>query len=222
MLKNLENCLLFNGLKTKEIEDIFSQIPYQIKKYEKEEVVALSDTALSGMLILLHGSVRGEMNDDGGKTIKIEDIEPPNLLAPAFLFGSHNRYPVTIIANTFSQVMNIRKDDFLKLLQSNARILTNYLDNVSNRAQFLSQKLRFLSFHTIKGKLAHYFLQMARKAGQDEFHSPKSQSELADMFGVTRPSLSRAIREMDKDELILADGKIIRILDKKGLMDLLK
>jgi CRP-like cAMP-binding protein len=222
MLKNLSQCIIFNGLKNSDIETLFESIPYKIKKFQKEDMIVQADAEVKNLLIVIDGSVRGEMTDVSGKTIKIEDIESPNLLAPAFLFGMQNRFPVTLVANKAVSILFIQKADFLKLMQSNTKILSNYLDNICNRAQFLSGKIRFLSFQTIKGKLAHFFIQLANKSGNEEFIMQKSQNELAEMFGVTRPSLSRALREMDKDELIHADGKHIKILDKEGLLDLLK
>jgi len=222
MIKNLTHCILFKGLKNDDIASLFESIPYQIKKFQREDFIALADSEVKSLLIVIEGSVRGEMTDDSGKTIKIEDIESPNLLAPAFLFGMQNKFPVTIVANNQVSILYIQKPDFLKLLQSNSKILSNYLDNICNRAQFLSGKIKFLSFQTIKGKLAHFIIQMANKSGKEEFIMQKSQNELAEMFGVTRPSLSRALREMDKDELVHADGKHIKILDREGLLDLLK
>ena len=48
---------------------------------------------VANLLIVLSGSVRGEMIDYSGKTVKIEDIEAPKPLAAAFLFGKENRFP---------------------------------------------------------------------------------------------------------------------------------
>ena len=64
---------------------------------------------------------------------------------------------------------------------------------------FLSQKLHFLSFKTIKGKVAHFFLTQAG----EKFHSielKNTQQQLADLFGVTRPSLARVFGEMQKED----------------------
>jgi CRP/FNR family transcriptional regulator, dissimilatory nitrate respiration regulator len=221
-MKNLENCLLFKGLKSNQIDALFKNTPYQLKHFGKEDLIAVAETEVLSLFILLEGSVRGEMTDDSGKTIKIEDIEGPNLLAPAFLFGNNNRFPVTIIANVASEIMIVQKLDFLRLMQSNVQILSNFLNNISSRTQFLSSKLRFMSFQTLKGKLAHFFIQHSKMTGKADFICPKSQNQLAEMFGVARPSLSRAIREMDREGLIVAEGKNIRILNRSGLLGLLK
>ena len=92
---------------------------------------------------------------------------------------------------------------------------------ISSRAQFLSDKIRFLNFQTIKGKLAHYLLQL-ESSQQGEIILTKSQEELATLFGVTRPSLGRALRDLHNDGLIEAKAKSILIIDRQGLMALLR
>lgn len=222
MYNELKECTLFKGLSEEQIVNIFSEISYKEKTYGKDDIVANSDDECRNLLIVIEGSVKGEMVDFSGKTIKIEDIESPRALAPAFLFGKNNRYPVTIVANNNATVLSISKEVFIEMLMSNKRILTNYLNSIANRAQFLSNKIRFLSFNTIKGKIAHFLLQIRQKMKTDSFMMPKSQGELSELFGVARPSLGRAIRELDRDGLIKANGKQIQIIDKEGLSGLLR
>jgi|GEM_PF-6090797 len=47
----------------------------------------------------------------------------------------------------------------------NEKIQLNYLSHVSTKAQFLTRKLKFLSFKTIKGKIAHYLLELNHGKG---------------------------------------------------------
>ncbi len=218
----LAKCSLFKNLESNEITEFLAKVNYHKKIYSKGQVIAHADTEINDLLIILEGSVYGGMMDYSGKTIKIEDIEGPNLLAPAFLFGNNNKFPVTIIANNDALILSIPKAEFISLLQLNKKILSNFLNNISNRAQFLSHKLRSLSFQSIKGKIAHFFLQVSKKTGKDEFVLPKSQNELAEMFGVARPSLSRTMRELNNEGIIHAEGKKIKIINKKGLAGLLK
>ncbi|QQS51164.1 MAG: Crp/Fnr family transcriptional regulator [Bacteroidota bacterium] len=222
MYEELTHCILFNGLTETQIESKFSGIEVSEKQYTKDELIATYDEECRNLLIVMEGSVKGEMVDFSGKTIKIEDIESVRMLAPAFMFGQNNRYPVSIVANNEVRILSISRDNFLSLLMSEKRILTNYLNSISNRAQFLSNKIRFLSFQTIKGKIAHYLLQVRQKTQSDRFVLPKSHNELSELFGVARPSLSRAMSELAKDGYIHTDGKMIEIADKVGLSSLLK
>jgi CRP-like cAMP-binding protein len=98
-------------------------------------------------------------------------------------------------------------------------ILVNFMDMISNRSQFLSEKIKFLNFKTIKGKLAHYILQKAEK-GEIYLKLDKTQNDLADFFGVARPSIARALGEMEDDGYLEARGKNVKLIDKEGLANL--
>ena len=115
--------------------------------------------------------------------------------------------------------MSLEKHDFLKLLMRNDIVLVNFLNMISNRSQFLSEKIKFLNFKTIKGKLAQFILQKA-EGGKSNIILEMTQNDLADFFGVARPSVSRAIGELEQEGFIEAAGKNIRILNKEGLSGL--
>ena len=212
---------IFRGISANELEKLFSQIHFQLRTYQKNDLITQSGEICDRLLIIQRGNVKAEMNDYSGKTIKIEDIEAPRPLATAFLFGKENRFPVTVSANTEVEIVSIPKPEFMKLLQLNSLILNNYLNTISTRAQFLSKRLKFLSFKTIKQKIAHYLLEMAGDRPQTvEIH--QSQEQLAEIFGVTRPSLARTLSEMNREGLIETQRRFIKIVDKNRMNQLLK
>jgi CRP/FNR family transcriptional regulator, dissimilatory nitrate respiration regulator len=216
----LTQCPIFTGISENEAELLMKKIHFQVKSFVKDEIVVVAGEPVLNLNIIISGSVRGEMIDYSGKTIKIEDIEAPKPLATAFLFGRENKFPVTVTANNDVRILSVPVSEFLKLLQFNLQILKNYLNSISSRAQFLSQKLNFLSFKTIKGKVAHFLLDHAG----EKFHSVElknTQQQLADLFGVTRPSLARILGEMQKEGLIGIKNKTVTLLDRKALNELI-
>ncbi len=219
--KSLKRCPVFQGIDEKEANRLLNKVHYQVKEFNKNEIIALAGDPVKNLYIILRGSVSGEIHDYSGNTVKIEDIEAPGPLATAFLFGSDNRFPVTVTANNSVTILSVPIDDFLKLLHLNAQLLKNYLNAISSRAQFLTQKLNLLTIKTIKEKIAYFILQ---KAG-DRFHSielKNNRQELADLFGVTRPALSRVISEMQKEKLIIVEKRTLTILNKEKLNKLIR
>jgi CRP-like cAMP-binding protein len=124
-----------------------------------------------------------------------------------------------VVAVSDGELLLIEKSDFLSLMMINDIILANFLDMISNRSQFLSEKIKFLNFKTIKGKLAHFILQ---KSGREDLtvNLGRTQNDLADFFGVARPSVARALGDMEEEGLLEVKGKIIRILDRARLSQL--
>lgn len=215
----LTSSQLFNGMSVEDIELVLQTVPHQIKKFNPWSTVALCGEKVNSLYLVLAGVVKGEMVDYEGRVIKIEDIPAPGALAVGFLFGVRNVFPVNVICTTEVEILVIDKSAFLDLLQRSNIVLLNFLDMVSNRSQFLSDKIRFLTFKTIKSKLAHYILQQVNK-DSSSIVMDKTQNELAEFFGVARPSVGRALSELEDAGFIEVNRKKIKILDIEGLTDL--
>jgi CRP/FNR family transcriptional regulator, dissimilatory nitrate respiration regulator len=215
----LSNAPLFKGLTTRDIESILLTVPYRTRKFQAGALLSQTGEPVNSLMVVINGVVKGEMVDYAGRVIKIEDVPAPGALASAFMFGNRNRFPVNVIAVSDGELLLIEKPDFLKLLMKNDIMLVNFLDMISNRSQFLSEKIKFLNFKTIKGKLAQFILQRAGKE-KSSIRLDMTQKDLADFFGVARPSVARALGELEEDGLIEANRKNIKILDKNGLADL--
>jgi CRP-like cAMP-binding protein len=222
IIELLLECTLFQGMSYNEISEALKGHLGRVKHHSSGSLIAQAGEELPSLNILLKGSVKGEMVDYTGKVIKIEDIAPPRPLAPAFLFGSRNRYPVNITAGEEVELLSIPRDRFLQILRENEKVLVNFINIVSNRGQFLSSKIKFLSFTTIKGKLAQYLLDLSGHSASGKLVLPHSQSQLAELFGVARPSIGRAIGSLNQDGIIRTRGKIVEILDHAGLTSYLK
>jgi CRP-like cAMP-binding protein len=106
-------------------------------------------------------------------------------------------------------------------MQSSVIVLRNFVNNISSRGQFLSSKIKFLSFSGIKGKLAQYLLDLSGDTASDIVYLPHSQAQLSELFGVTRPSVGRALSELNYDKIIRTEGKRVTILSKNRLSRLL-
>ncbi len=219
-IEKAKACPVLKGLSDSDLIEVLGRINFQIKTYKTDEVLAFQGDEVKSLLILLSGSVRGEMTDFSGRMIKIEDIHAPKPLAGAFIFGKENKFPVEVIANETLKLLVIYKEEFLKLLTISPIIQKNYLDLISSKAQFLSRKIKFLSFKTIKGKAAHFILQL--KPGPDGLLKfPVTQQALADLFGVARPSIARALKDMEDEGVIQAKNRYVEILDHEALVHLL-
>lgn len=218
MYQALINSPIFTGLSEEELEKLFQRCHCFTKNYEVGDIAAFSGEPVNFLIIVLEGSVKGEMVDFSGKIIKIDDIRAPYPLASAFIFGKQNKFPVNVMANEKTKLLYIPKYDFMKMLQADIRLMQNFLNVISGHTQILANKLKFLSFKTIKGKIAQYLLSLAGP-DKDQIELPLTQNDLAEQFGVARPSLARALGEMAEEGMISVDRKVVRILDRKRLRE---
>lgn len=222
MIPVLINNPLFRGITPEKLSANLEEISFHTRSYKKGEILERQGDVCNRLVILTKGSVRGEMIDYSGRLIKVEDIAAPRAIAPLFLFGEENRYPVEVTANEPTEVIEIPKTSVLELFRKNEQFLENYMNLSANYARTLSDKLFFMSFKTIRQKIASYLLRLYKQQQQLHITLDRSQQELSDYFGVSRPSLARELAHMQEDGLLTADRKQITILQKEELVRLIQ
>ena len=215
---DLLSCPICRNMPVNEREAFLEELSYKTKLFKKGECIARQGDTVNALYILLKGSVKTEMVSEAGAVLNIETINAPNPLAPAFLFAENNKFPVDVITLENCEIIAISKASIMKQLACNERFLQEFMTFNSNRAHFLSERLKFLSTKTIKGKLAQYIL--ARTTNMN-FNLNMSQTALAEYFGVARPSLSRSLSEMVSEGIIALKGKTGKVLHIDKLRELI-
>ena len=208
----LKESLIFKGLTSEEIKDILGKIRYETKSYKNKENIAFRGDKINGLNIIIKGSISTEMLAKDGNIRKIEKLEESDVLASAFIFGTNNFYPVDLVAENKVEILNISRENFLKILSLENRILENFLNEISNKTQFLSAKIwSSVNNKTIGEKFSEF---IKNKQKNNELKIDNLQ-DLADSFGVARPSLSRVLREYIEEKKLERIGRNrYKILDK--------
>ncbi|PHH95989.1 Crp/Fnr family transcriptional regulator [Fusobacterium nucleatum] len=212
MIEILKETVVFNGIDEKTIKNILEKNKYEIKKYSPNESIAFRGDEVRGLYIILKGTLTTEMLTEEGNVIKIEELVPSDVIASAFVFGKKNSFPVDLNAKDEAEILFIERKEFLKILFSKEKILENFLNEVSNKTQLLTSKI-WNSFNnkTIKKKFCDY----VKKNQKNSLFSIQNLGALAEYFGVERPSLSRVLSDLVKDEKLERIGRNkYKILDK--------
>ena len=217
MFKNLNKSTIFKGLNENEIRELLNQTNYYTKSFKSDEFIAFRGDKVEAYMLVLEGELVSEMQKVNGKVVKIETLLPYADIAPAFIFGIDNTFPIDLYATKDSKILYIPKNDLINILQKNKTILNNTLNSFSNRTQFLSKKL-WLSNKTIEEKLATHILENLDK--NNIWYIKKSITDLANIFGVSRPSLSRVIAGLVEEEILeRVSNSSFKLLDKDSLLN---
>ena len=213
MIKTLKETVVFNNIDEDIIKDILEKTKYEIKKYSPNESIAFRGDEVKGLYIILKGTLITEMLTEEGNVIKIEELVPSDVIASAFIFGKKNSFPVDLTAKDEVEILYVERKEFLKLLFSQEKILENFLNEISNKTQLLTSKI-WNSFNnkTIKKKFCDY----VKRNQKNNLFSIQNLGALAEFFGVERPSLSRVLSELVKDEKLERIGRNkYKILDEE-------
>lgn len=106
----------FQGITEEELLSLILAPEHARRQCKPADFIAMQGEAYRSLFILCCGSVRTQMVSAEGKQLTIETLKAPQLLAPAFVFASENRFPVNIEAKEKCEILIINKNVFLEFL----------------------------------------------------------------------------------------------------------
>ena len=216
-LNKLENCKLFCEIASAETAKMLDSAEVNLKRYQKDDYIIHRGSFQNSLIILVDGLIESEIIFENGKVLKVTEQKAPYVLSAALIHGHNIEYPIDVIARTDVSVLKIDKEGVFKMMQAHPIFLRNYMQVVAERTNFLYQKLTCFSFRSLREKFILYLLSLSQDQQSDHVIVHKSQSELAQSFGVNRPSLAREVRALHHAGFIEADGKEIKVLCREKL-----
>lgn len=213
---DISSCPLFLHLSQDEVDAIMERSVVEVREVAKGNYVVRQGDLVHTLYLLMEGLVRTEMVTKDGNVLEIEFIEPVRPLAPSFLVATENRYPVDVITADKSVFYLIPKSKWMKEMMQNETLMANFMKVNSNMTVFLSKKVQMMSIKSLKGKLSLYILENTTPQ-QSIFKLKRSQTQLAEYFGVQRPSLARTLGELIREGMISLYKRELTVLDRRKL-----
>lgn len=213
----LQNIDLFKDLSFKDIDYLFTKDLYEIKNYKKNSVIYFQNEKCTRFDIILKGTIIVQEIDSKGNVLTISEFSIGDVLGGNLLFSNRNFYPMTVLSKTDSTILHIKKDLVLKLCQMNAIFLNNFLISISDKTLILTDKIKSLSMKTIRQCIIDFLIYESFSQCSSTIKLEHTKKELAEKFGIQRPSLSRELNKMRKDGLIEYNANSITIINVQPL-----
>ena len=208
-------CPLCSSIPDSEKESFLNDVRFSLKTFKKDEWIISQGEEYVALYILIEGEIKPVMVDEKGDFMHIENIKAPLPLATGFIFAGNNKSPISAIAKRDCKLICIPKDNVFALMKKHDAFMYAILSSISNKIQFLSEKVRLTSLRTIRAKLAYYILKESE--GEDIFHLKSSKQEISNLFGVSRQALTSVMNQLHDEELIFMESRKIKILDRQEL-----
>jgi len=208
-------CPLCNSIPDSQKENFLNEVHFSIKSFKKDDWIISQGEDYTALYILIEGEIKTVMVDEKGDFMHIENIKAPLPIATGFLFAGNNKSPVSAIAKKECKIICIPKDNVFMLMKKHDAFMHAILTSISNKLQFLSEKVRLTSLRTIKAKIAYYLLKESE--GKSEFQLKTSKQEIANLFGVSRQALTNVMKQLDEDNIIEMERRKIKIVNRQAL-----
>lgn len=214
------NNLLFRGISKEKIKEITVGINYVVNIYKKGEVIENEDNKCYYLGLILEGNVELQRIFTNGKYYTLKKFKAGDVFGEALVFVNDSTYPATVISSSKSKVLFINKDEIIKLCLKEEKILENFISLLSSKVIILNDKIKYLSFKSVREKVANYILEESK--GKNEVILNDTKEEVAAYLGMPRPSFSRELNNLKREGLIDYSRKNIVIINRELLEEILE
>ncbi|MFT3983034.1 MAG: Crp/Fnr family transcriptional regulator [Lachnospiraceae bacterium] len=224
MIQKLKSSPLFYGLTEDEISDCLQCSKSNIVSYEKEEMVFFQKDVPTHLMVLIEGTVVICSDTAAGRRSIVATFDRSGeLFGEVFVFLERKEYDHYAQAVTSAKVLWMPKEFLFHTCGEScghhARLISNMLTILAQKAYFLNQKVQILSCATLRQKIVKVLLRNSQADGRVALSM--NREELADFLNTARPSLSRELMNMQEDGLIQVKKRDIYIVDYEELQNIL-
>ncbi len=212
---------LFRGIEPRELKLTLEKFKTSHIVYSADRLIMLRGDKVDSLMILLEGRLQAQIQGLSGKVLRVEVLKPLEPVASGILFAGDNRLPVNLYTETDVELFLIPKEAVLSLCSLNRNFLESFLTDMGDKITVLAEKIKMFQFNTIRQKIAGYILGLSGPRKIRVVKLVYSKEILAEIMGVTRPSLSREFSNLAAEGLISVQGKTVEILNRELLEELI-
>jgi CRP/FNR family transcriptional regulator, cyclic AMP receptor protein len=193
--------------------------------YPKGSLLFVEGEQPRGIFILCSGRAKLTTSSTEGKTLIVKIAEPGEILGiSATILGK--TYEVSAETIEPSQLNFIKRDDFLKFLNSNTEASLHTAQQLSEKYHAAQREIRSLGLsQTTSEKLAKLLTDWCENGGEV---TPKgirlkvllTHEEIAQMIGTTRETVTRLLSDFKRRKIIEVKGSSIFVLAKNQLQSM--
>lgn len=204
----------FSSLDPDEVEQV--ERLFRKKHYEKEQIVLYEEDTSNYMYLIYSGKVRVvKMNEDGKE--QIITIHKKNDFFGEMSLLDGKTSPATIIAHEESLIGLLHKDDFEAHLLSNEGIRKKIIGLLCSRLRDSWEMIKILSFNAenAQDRVISLLDRLGELYGVNDDRGviidvKMTHQQMASYASVTRETMSRVLRTLEKSDIIqVLDGKAI-------------
>jgi CRP-like cAMP-binding protein len=205
---------LFSGLK----EEIYGQLASIVRRaaYKKNGIILGEDEKSSNIYIIIKGEVKTTATSVNGREHVLSIHKKNDFFNEASLIGERGQ-PINAVAIRDTELIVFHRTDFINFLSKNPSVYEKIIEQLIFRLQKSARQESSLALFDVSGRVARFLMDLAmedgeKTAGGEIIITRPTQQEIALRIGTTRESVSRALKEMESNDLIKIIGKRIVIL----------
>ena len=220
MFELLTELPLFRGVTRERMAQAVGTTKFHFLKYPAGETVVSEGDHCSHVRFIISGKVRLSIRNSDGRFIVSQTLTAPDVISPEFLFGRNTIYPGTAKALEDAGILQIAKQDYIKILNSDNIFLFNYLNMLSVIAQKSVSGILSLTGGSLEERIAFWVIGLTQP-GSTEVSISCRHRDLYTLFGVQRSAFIAVLDHMKEKGLIEYDKNTINVLDRRLVCEMI-
>ena len=196
------------------VDDYLAAGLFLKKNYNKNELIHIEGEPCGQIEIIILGEIVIERIGLAGDLMTVNHFQKGDVIGANLIFSSSENYPMTITAKKQTEVIVIEKAVLLELCHSHPAFLMEFVKIISDLSMLIVTKMKNRVSRTIRQSIVTYLNRQFQLQGSTTIQLTMSKKSLAEMFGVSRTSLSRELQKMADEKIIAFDARSIKILDQ--------
>lgn len=212
---------LFRGVTHERIAATVGMAKFHFLKYNQGDVIASAGESCTHIKFLIAGQVTITISNSDERFKISQTLAAPDVISPDFLFGSATIYPGQVVAATDASLVQVSKQDYVKILASDPIFMFNFLNYLSMNAQKCIDGVLAMTNGSIEERLAMWVVAMTQPTAKDIVITCR-QRDMYAMFGVQRSSFYAALdRMVDMGAISYGQGQI-KIHDRRAMLQIMR
>ena len=204
---------IFKGIEPDVIAKYFSDNALTVVNYSPATIIIDPEKNSTDIYVIIKGTVEIQCRSADHKVL-LKTSGAGTIFGLANLYAETETFPTLVCAKTQSEVLLINKQTFKKMLESEPKLMSNFLVFLSKKVIYLNKKIASYTVGNNEKKLAYFLFENELNG---TVSVDMSISDIAVMLDMGRASIYRAFDKLEADGLISRDGRSIRILNKEKL-----
>lgn len=191
-------------------------------QYLKGENIFKQGAFAPYVIYVLKGLVKVYLQTGLDKQINISITKPGDFLAFSSIFGE-TVHTYSTQALTDAEICMIEKERLKQILLQYPKFALQVTSKNYRTEKHLLEIIKNISYKQMRGKLASALLYLSHEdfLNKDIF-SFLSRQDIADFASISAESAIKFLKEFEKENIVILDGKNIEISDKDKLMNISK
>ena len=215
-IKTLQKTFLFQGINDDESMNLISCLSPQVKSFSKNKILLLTGDSVHHIGIILSGTACAYLEHINGSQTIMSTLTPKSVFGEVLVSTRTQKSPVTVYATSDITAAFIEYKEIFSMCATACAVHRVFMQNlmkvIGDKYFSLFDRINILREKSLRSRIMAYLYSLSDRGKSVTVTIPCTKTMLADYLLVNRSALSKELRRMEDDGVIVFNGRKIELI----------